>query len=115
MQEQQQQEQQGSAPVGFRHAIDYVTKIKRRFVDEKETYKQFLDILRIYKDEQRSIEGVLDQVSHLFRDHPDLLREFAYFLPEAVQGVAKKQLERAAARSKKAIERRAAREDRHRE
>lgn len=28
---------------------------------------------------------VLEQVSTLFADHPDLLKEFTYFLPDAVQ------------------------------
>jgi paired amphipathic helix protein Sin3a len=28
---------------------------------------------------------VLERVSVLFKDHPDLLRDFTYFLPDAVQ------------------------------
>jgi len=32
---------------------------------------------------------VLEQVSQLFADHPDLLMEFTYFLPDAVQEQAK--------------------------
>lgn len=28
---------------------------------------------------------MLEQVSQLFADHPDLLMEFTYFLPDAVQ------------------------------
>jgi histone deacetylase complex regulatory component SIN3 len=39
---------------------------------------------------------VLDEVSVLFADHADLLKEFTYFLPDAVQGVAKRQLDEAA-------------------
>ena len=31
----------------------------------------------------------LDSVSELFKNEPDLLREFAYFLPEAVQRAGK--------------------------
>jgi len=42
---------------------------------------------------------VLDEVSSLFADHADLLKEFTYFLPDAVQGVAKKQLDQAAAKA----------------
>ena len=46
-------------------------------------------------------------MSHLFADHPDLLMEFTYFLPDAVQDQAKERLERAAreseARRSKAI------------
>ncbi|KUF97496.1 hypothetical protein AM588_10009571 [Phytophthora nicotianae] len=83
-------------PVEFDHAIHYVTTIKQRFADEPETYKEFLAILHTYQKEQRSIRQVLDQVSHLFRDHPDLLREFTFFLPDAVQEQAKERLNRAA-------------------
>lgn len=36
----------------FAHAIQYVNKIKTRFEDEPETYKQFLDILHAYRIKQ---------------------------------------------------------------
>lgn len=39
---------------------------------------------------------MLDEVSHLFADHPDLLKEFTYFLPDAVQAQAKAQLDEVA-------------------
>ena len=39
------------------------------------------------------------QVSSLFADHPDLLKEFTYFLPDAVQEQAKERLNRAARES----------------
>jgi paired amphipathic helix protein Sin3a len=45
--------------------------------------------LHTYQKEQRSIKDVLEQVSQLFADHPDLLKEFTYFLPDAVQEQAK--------------------------
>jgi len=72
-------------PLEFDHAISYVTKIKRRFVNDPNTYKAFLDILHTYQKQQRSIKDVLEKVSYLFRDHPDLLQDFTYFLPDAVQ------------------------------
>jgi paired amphipathic helix protein Sin3a len=86
-------------PFGFGHAISYVTKIKRRFLDDPDTYKTFLDILHMYKEKQRSIEVVLEQISHLFRNHTDLLKGFATFLPEAVQSQAKAALDKAATRT----------------
>ena len=87
----------GSPPFGFEHAITYVTKIKTRFERDSAKYTRFLDILHDYKEDKQSIEGVLEQVSELFRDHPDLLKEFAYFLPEAVQAQATARLAQAAA------------------
>lgn len=90
----------------FDHAISYVTNIKQRFAKEPETYKAFLDILHTYqrdqnkpKEQQKGIHEVLDQVSSLFADHPDLLKEFTYFLPDAVQAQAKERLDRAARES----------------
>ena len=66
-----------------------VTTIKKRFAHEPDIYKAFLEILHTYQKEQRSIKDVLEQVSELFADHPDLLKEFTYFLPDAVQEQAK--------------------------
>ncbi|KAL3918541.1 MAG: hypothetical protein SGILL_004187 [Bacillariaceae sp.] len=83
----------GQQPLEFDHAINYVTTIKKRFSDEPETYKKFLEILHTYQKEQRGIKEVLEEVSVLFSEHPDLLREFTFFLPDAVQSEAKAQLE----------------------
>ena len=103
-QQQQSQQQQLSKPqplaqraVEFDHAIMYVTNIKKRFANQPITYHTFLEILHTYQKEQRGIKEVLEQVSSLFADHPDLLREFSFFLPDAVQEQAKERLSRAAA------------------
>jgi hypothetical protein len=50
---------------------------------------------------------VLEQVSTLFADHPDLLEAFTHFLPDSVQEQAKERLERAARESeiRKAVSR----------
>ena len=104
----QQQQGQGQPPQGanyveFDHAINYVTTIKKRFQHEQRTYQQFLEILHTYQKEQRGIREVLNQVSALFADHPDLLKEFTHFLPEAVQEQAKERLHRAAAEAEARI------------
>eukprot|EP00536_Pseudo-nitzschia_multiseries_P004770 jgi/Psemu1/295691/fgenesh1_pm.82_\ len=88
---------QSGQPLEFDHAIKYVTNIKKRFADEPETYKKFLEILHTYQKEQRGIKEVLEEVSVLFEEHPDLLKEFTFFLPDAVQSEAKQQLEIVAA------------------
>ena len=99
--EQQNNQQQGgqeeNPAIEFDHAISYVTTIKKRFSNEPKTYQQFLEILHTYQKEQRGIKEVLEQVSTLFADHPDLLKQFTYFLPEAVQEQAKEGLHAAAA------------------
>jgi paired amphipathic helix protein Sin3a len=95
--------QQQHQAVEFDHAISYVTTIKRRFANDPSTYHSFLEILHTYQKEQRGIKEVLEQVAHLFQDHPDLLKEFTFFLPDAVQDQAKERLHRAAAESESRI------------
>ncbi|KAF8226309.1 hypothetical protein L208DRAFT_1302590 [Tricholoma matsutake] len=72
-------------PGEFNHAIHYLNKIKARYADDANTYKQFLDILQTYQKEQRHLHDsqVYVQVQHLFKDAPDLLIEFKDFLPDA--------------------------------
>lgn len=110
----QSQQQQGTPappgqarpPMEFNHAINYVNKIKNRFVREPETYKAFLEILQTYQKEGRAIQDVrrslssrtfhmitsrllrctlpqvYAQVTTLFHSAPDLLDEFKQFLPD---------------------------------
>ena len=67
----------------FNHAITYVTKVQTRCAPT--TYTRFLDILHEYKADILSIRDVVESMSTLFVGQPDLLQEFAYFLPEATQ------------------------------
>ncbi|CCL98092.1 uncharacterized protein FIBRA_00086 [Fibroporia radiculosa] len=74
-------------PAGeFNHAIQFLNKIKVRFEDDPETYKQFLEILHAYQKEQKHLHDsqVFAQVQMLFKDAPDLMSEFRDFLPEAL-------------------------------
>ncbi|KAF9270675.1 hypothetical protein L218DRAFT_952760 [Marasmius fiardii PR-910] len=74
----------------FNHAIQYLNKIKARYSDDTNTYKQFLDILQTYQKEQRHLQDsqVYVQVQNLFKDAPDLLAEFKDFLPDVMGGAA---------------------------
>ena len=42
----------------FNHAILYLNKIKARYSDEPNVYKQFLDILQNYQKEQKHVQDV---------------------------------------------------------
>lgn len=42
------------------------------------------------------MNDLLEGISSLFADHPDLLRKFIYFLPHRVQEQARERLDRAA-------------------
>jgi paired amphipathic helix protein Sin3a len=94
-------------PAGeFNHAIQYLNKIKARYSDDPNTYKQFLEILQTYQKEQKHLQDastlnpesenlirsrlvdlqsqVNVQVQMLFKDAPDLLSEFKDFLPQVL-------------------------------
>ena len=89
--QQQQQQQQAADPAStnspptpeHNHAIQYVDKIKRRFEKNPQVYKDFLEILHTYQKEHKSIGAVYHEAAKLFKRQPDLLAEFAQFLPEA--------------------------------
>lgn len=88
--QQQQQQAQGQPPSGqgdgntdqMNHAITYVNKIKTRFANQPDIYKQFLEILQTYQREQKPIAEVYEQVTSLFSSSPDLLDDFKQFLPD---------------------------------
>jgi len=73
------------APIEFDQAINYVTTIKKRFERTPGTYSAFLEILHTYRKEHKSIKDVCEEVSCLFKDHTDLLAEFAIFLPDGAR------------------------------
>ncbi|KAG2322315.1 hypothetical protein Bca4012_056906 [Brassica carinata] len=73
---------QPKKPVEFEEAISFVNKIKTRFQGDDRVYKSFLDILNMYRKENKSITDVYKEVAILFRDHHDLLVEFTHFLPD---------------------------------
>ncbi|KAG8654028.1 paired amphipathic helix protein Sin3-like 4 isoform X4 [Manihot esculenta] len=70
-------------PVEFEEAINFVNKIKTRFQGDDHVYKSFLDILNMYRKENKSITEVYQEVAMLFQDHNDLLKEFTHFLPDS--------------------------------
>lgn len=78
----QQLQQNGGGQIEFNHAISYVNKIKTRFANQPDIYKQFLEILQTYQREQKPIGEVYEQVTVLFANSPDLLDDFKQFLPD---------------------------------
>lgn len=80
----QEQTQHGpGGQIEFNHAISYVNKIKTRFANQPDIYKQFLEILQTYQREQKPIGEVYEQVTQLFANSPDLLNDFKQFLPDS--------------------------------
>uniref|UniRef100_A0A453DN99 Uncharacterized protein n=1 Tax=Aegilops tauschii subsp. strangulata TaxID=200361 RepID=A0A453DN99_AEGTS len=75
-------QQDEKKPVDFAEAINFVNKIKSRFQRDEHVYKSFLDILNMYRKDNKSIQDVYHEVAVLFSDHKDLLEEFQHFLPD---------------------------------
>ncbi|TLD26171.1 hypothetical protein E2P81_ATG07983 [Venturia nashicola] len=86
---------QKRGPVEFNHAISYVNKIKNRFAQQPDIYKQFLEILQTYQRESKPIQDVYAQVTRLFENATDLLEDFKQFLPESAAANQNKNLARA--------------------
>lgn len=57
----------GQIELEFNHAITYVNKIKSRFKDKPDTYKQFLEILQTYQKDGRAITDVSTLSLSLFQ------------------------------------------------
>ncbi|XP_072983641.1 paired amphipathic helix protein Sin3-like 3 isoform X1 [Typha latifolia] len=68
-------------PVEFEEAFSFVNKIKSRFRNDEHVYRSFLDILNMYRKDNKSIHDVYQEVAILFHNHHDLLEEFKHFLP----------------------------------
>lgn len=88
----------------FNHAINYVNKVKDRFQEQPERYKQFLEILHSYVQEKKilkkgqsttssqpssiddkhyTVAEIHNQIAKLFENQQDLLTDFEQFLPDA--------------------------------
>ncbi|KAJ0260964.1 Paired amphipathic helix protein Sin3-like 2 [Hirschfeldia incana] len=83
--------------VEFEEAISFVNKIKKRFQNDEDVYKSFLEILNMYRKDDKDITEVYNEVSALFEDHLDLLEEFTRFLPESLAAHSAAQLMRSQA------------------
>ena len=53
------------------------------FQNNERVYKAFLEILNMYRKEEKSISEVYEEVAQLFKHHTDLLEEFTHFLPDS--------------------------------
>ena len=61
--------------------IIYVEQVKYQFKEEPHVYKDFLDIMKEFKSQSIDTPGVIQRVSDLFRDRPDLIVGFNAFCP----------------------------------
>ncbi|KAB8267155.1 hypothetical protein BDV30DRAFT_246958 [Aspergillus minisclerotigenes] len=69
--------------VGAMDAVSFVNKVKDRFAEHPELFREFLLILQAYQRESQPLRKVYEQVEELFDAEPDLMKDFQKFLPEA--------------------------------
>nr|GEX97034.1 paired amphipathic helix protein Sin3-like 4 isoform X2 [Tanacetum cinerariifolium] len=74
-------EPQAKKPVEFDEAFQFVNKIKTRFEGDERSYSSFLSIFSMYNNNIKSVSEVHQKVDALLHNQPDLLKEFANFLP----------------------------------
>lgn len=72
-------------PIDLDRASTYVNKIRERFAHDERAFEAFLAILDMHRKGKKDTYRVYEDVSVLFGDHPDLLKEFASFLPCSLQ------------------------------
>uniref|UniRef100_A0A0V0I7T0 Putative ovule protein n=1 Tax=Solanum chacoense TaxID=4108 RepID=A0A0V0I7T0_SOLCH len=63
----------------FEQAINLVNKIKKRLENDHD-YKSFINILSVYRKENKDIKEVYHEVAIILNEHPDLLDECTMFL-----------------------------------
>ncbi|CAL5188836.1 unnamed protein product [Lathyrus oleraceus] len=69
--------------VDLEYALDYLSKVKARFqsVHPPQIYTMFVNILKMYRKGEKSVDEVIREVNLLFEGHDDLIEEFTNFLP----------------------------------
>lgn len=90
---------QGKARLGFDHDIRFVNKIKTTFSEDPQIYKSFLGNLAQLPEREEIDPAGVPGKSSLFNNQPELLEEFAQFLPEAGAEHLAAQANKQAARS----------------
>lgn len=81
----------GNAPPGARpqaasrmkheDAMEFLERVREAFSDRPFIYNSFLAVMKEFKDQTISTDGVINRVKLLFKGHSDLLQGFNLFLP----------------------------------
>ena len=62
-------------------ALSYLDEVKYKYINQPEVYNDFLNIMSEFKSQKLDTPGVIDRVTNLFKDHPELYQGFNVFLP----------------------------------
>lgn len=69
-------------PPKFVDALGYVSQLETQFIYQRDTYNQFLDIMKSFERKALDVPGVIDWVSSLLVCHPEFIQNFNTFLPD---------------------------------
>ncbi|CAG5127146.1 unnamed protein product [Candidula unifasciata] len=78
-----QQQQFQSQHLKLKDALSYLDQVKLQFSNQPQVFHDFLDVLEKFKSQAIDWSCVINQVSDLFKGHPDLIVGFnAFLFPE---------------------------------
>ncbi|EPS70390.1 hypothetical protein M569_04370, partial [Genlisea aurea] len=63
-------------------ALTYLKAVKEHFQDRKDTYDEFLEVMKDFKAQRIDTSGVILRVKELFKGYRDLILGFNSFLPK---------------------------------
>ncbi|KAL8137781.1 hypothetical protein V2J09_003782 [Rumex salicifolius] len=66
-------------------ALHYLKAVKEMFIDRKEKYDEFLEVMKDFKAQRLNTKGVIARVKELFKGHRDLILGFNTFLPKGYE------------------------------
>ncbi|XP_060195464.1 paired amphipathic helix protein Sin3-like 2 [Lycium barbarum] len=69
--------------IEFEQSVSLVKKIKKRFRNADHVYKSFINILGMFRKENKDIKEVYDEIVVLLNGHSDLLDELSKFFPDS--------------------------------
>jgi paired amphipathic helix protein Sin3a len=70
----------------FSNALVYLDHIKKELGESQPSlYQDFLRVMSEFKSQSCDTVGVVSRIKAIFKDHPDLIREFNDFLPPGLQ------------------------------
>jgi len=70
----------------FSNALVYLDHIKKELGESQPgLYQDFLRVMSEFKSQTCDTGGVVNRIKMIFKDHPDLIREFNDFLPPGLQ------------------------------
>ncbi|CAN8256262.1 unnamed protein product [Cochlearia groenlandica] len=66
-------------------ALTYLKQVKEMFLDQRDKYDMFLEVMKDFKAQRTDTSGVIARVKELFKGHNNLIFGFNTFLPKGFE------------------------------